>query len=72
MLNIRSIKFFMLRLAKRLLSTRRFTADHEWVSVSDGIATMGITDYAQKALGDVVYIEVPQVGQQVQQKGLMI
>jgi glycine cleavage system H protein len=40
----------------------RYTKDHEWVAVAGGIATVGITDFAQKQLGDVVYIELPAVG----------
>lgn len=52
-----------------LSATRKYTPEHEWVEVNDGIATVGITDYAQKALGDVVYIEVPQVGKKVAKKG---
>jgi hypothetical protein len=48
---------------------RRYTPEHEWVEINNGIATMGITDYAQKALGDVVYIEVPEVGKEVSKKG---
>jgi hypothetical protein len=51
---------------------RRYTPEHEWVEVNNGIATMGITDYAQKALGDVVYIEVPEVGKEVSKKGSSI
>lgn len=39
-----------------------FTEDHEWISVEKGIGTIGITDYAQKALGDVVFVELPAVG----------
>ncbi|KAI8906289.1 glycine cleavage system protein H, partial [Gorgonomyces haynaldii] len=46
----------------------RFTKDHEWVSYKDGVGTFGISDYAQKALGDVVYVEVPSVGDHVSQK----
>lgn len=42
-----------------------YTSDHEWVRVEGNIVTMGITDYAQDALGDVVYIQLPQVGAQV-------
>lgn len=41
---------------------RKYTNDHEWVQVADGIATVGITDYAQKQLGDVVFVELPDVG----------
>ncbi len=39
-----------------------FTKDHEWISVEGGAATVGITDYAQAALGDVVFVEVPAAG----------
>lgn len=42
-----------------------FTADHEWLSVADGIATVGITDYAQEQLGDLVFIEQPEVGRKL-------
>jgi glycine cleavage system H protein len=48
---------------------RKYTEDHEWVELTGNICKFGITDYAQKALGDVVYIEVPSVGDQVAQKG---
>jgi len=40
----------------------KFTKDHEWVSAENGIAAIGISDYAQKALGDIVYVELPAVG----------
>jgi len=40
----------------------RYSKDHEWVSVSDGVATLGITDYAQNSLGDVVYVDLPRSG----------
>ena len=39
-----------------------FTKDHEWISVEGGSATVGITDYAQAQLGDVVFVEVPPAG----------
>lgn len=39
-----------------------FTEDHEWVRVADGVGTVGVTDYAQEQLGDVVYVEVPTAG----------
>ena len=42
--------------------TVRYTYDHEWVSVNGNIATIGITDYAQAQLGDVVFVELPAVG----------
>lgn len=40
----------------------RYSKDHEWVAVDGEIATIGITDYAQSSLGDVVYIDFPRVG----------
>ena len=40
-----------------------FTEDHEWVRVEDGIATVGITDHAQDQLGDLVFVQLPDVGQ---------
>ena len=40
----------------------KFTKEHEWVKVEGDIAVVGITDYAQKELGDVVYVELPPVG----------
>ena len=40
----------------------RYSKDHEWVKVDGDIAAIGITDYAQHALGDVVYIDMPRVG----------
>ncbi len=47
------------------MSDRKFSKEHEWVDVEDGIATVGISDYAQEQLGDLVYIELPEVGQQI-------
>lgn len=43
----------------------RYSSDHEWVRLEDGKVRLGITDYAQDALGDVVYVEVPEVGAEV-------
>jgi len=40
----------------------RYTKEHEWIVVKDGIATIGITDYAQHELGDVVFVELPKAG----------
>lgn len=44
----------------------KYTEDHEWVSIEDGVATVGITDYAQESLGDLVYVELPEVGRVVE------
>lgn len=45
--------------------TRFFTDEHEWIDVDGTSATVGITDYAQSQLGDIVYVEVPAAGTQV-------
>jgi len=42
-----------------------YTTDHEWVRVEEGRIRLGITDYAQDALGDVVFVQVPEVGSEV-------
>ena len=42
----------------------RYSTDHEWVRLEDGRLRLGITDYAQDALGDVVFVEIPEVGAQ--------
>jgi glycine cleavage system H protein len=47
------------------MATERFTKDHEWVRLDAGIATVGITDHAQRQLGDVVFVELPEVGRKV-------
>jgi glycine cleavage system H protein len=39
-----------------------YSKDHEWISVQDNVGTVGITDYAQHELGDVVYVDLPEVG----------
>ena len=41
----------------------KYTKEHEWVSASSNIYTMGITDFAQSALGDIVYVQLPKVGE---------
>ena len=45
--------------------TVRFTKDHEWIRVEGDIGVVGITDYAQKQLGDIVFVELPTVGAKV-------
>lgn len=44
------------------MATTYFTEDHEWLRVEGDVATVGITDYAQEQLGDIVFVEIPQVG----------
>ena len=48
--------------------TRKFTEDHEWLIVEGDIATVGITEHAQDALGDVVFVDLPEVGKTYAQK----
>ena len=43
------------------MSDTRYTKDHEWVRLDGDIVTVGITDHAQEALGDVVFVELPEV-----------
>lgn len=43
----------------------RYTREHEWIELNGSIGTVGITDYAQSSLGDIVYVDVPKVGDSV-------
>ncbi len=49
------------------MSDMKFSEEHEWIRLDGEIATVGITDYAQAQLGDVVYVELPAIGKQVKQ-----
>jgi glycine cleavage system H protein len=49
------------------MSALRYTKDHEWIRVDGDLAVIGITDYAQSQLGDVVYVELPEIGRRVEQ-----
>ena len=51
------------------MSTTRYTKDHEWVRQEGDTAVIGITDYAQEQLGDIVYVELPEIGKKVDQGG---
>jgi glycine cleavage system H protein len=44
-----------------------YTKDHEWVRFADGIATIGVTDFAQGELGDVVFVQLPEIGSETSQ-----
>src|SRR5258706_13486746 len=44
----------------------RYTKDHEWIKIEGDTATIGITDFAQKELGDIVYVEVEQIGKELE------
>ncbi len=52
-------------------SDLRYTSDHEWARLESGVIRVGITDYAQDALGDVVFISLPEVGAQVEAGGVL-
>jgi len=49
--------------------TTRYTRDHEWIRLDGDTATIGITDYAQEQLGDIVFVELPEVGQALEKGG---
>ena len=51
------------------MADTRYSKDHEWVRREGDTATIGITDYAQNQLGDVVYVELPAIGRKVEQGG---
>jgi glycine cleavage system H protein len=50
----------------------KYTREHEWAKAEDGKVRMGITDFAQRELGDIVYVELPEVGREVSQGEAMI
>jgi glycine cleavage system H protein len=45
--------------------TTRYTRDHEWIRLDGDVATIGITDYAQEQLGDIVFVELPEIGKKL-------
>ncbi len=47
-------------------ATLRYTKDHEWIKIDGDIATVGITEFAQKELGDIVYVEVETIGKELE------
>ena len=51
------------------MSERRYSKDHEWVTVEGEVGTVGISDHAQEQLGDVVYVEVPEAGATIEKGG---
>lgn len=51
------------------MSEMRFTQEHEWIRVENGVGTVGITEYAQGQLGDVVFVELPAVGKELAKGG---
>ena len=55
-------------LSRRMYATRYFTDSHEWIEIDNNVATVGITNHAQEALGDVIYIGLPNVGDNIDAK----
>lgn len=49
--------------------TTRYTKDHEWIRLDGDVATVGITEHAQSQLGDIVYVELPEIGRKVDKGG---
>lgn len=43
----------------------KYTQDHEWIDLDNDIATIGVTDFAKQQLGDIVFIELPNVGEEI-------
>ncbi len=66
--NLQQKSFFSLQ-ATMLSANRRYTDKHEWITVNGNVGTVGITDYAQDKLGEVVYVELPEVGAELEQAG---
>eukprot|EP01118_Nematostelium_gracile_P020529 TRINITY_DN9978_c0_g1_i1.p2 TRINITY_DN9978_c0_g1~~TRINITY_DN9978_c0_g1_i1.p2 ORF type:complete len:171 (+),score=43.38 TRINITY_DN9978_c0_g1_i1:55-567(+) len=58
--------------SQRWFSSRRYTKEHEWIRVEGDIGVVGITDFAQKELGDVVYAELPDKGSSRKQKEVIV
>ena len=49
----------------KIIENLKYTKDHEWIKIDGEIATVGITDFAQNALGDIVFVELPDSGEQI-------
>ncbi len=46
-------------------SNLKYTKEHEWAALNDGVVTVGITDFAQSSLGDIVFVELPSIGEEI-------
>ena len=51
------------------MSDIKYTKDHEWIKLIDNIATIGITNHAQESLGDIVFVDLPEIGKEVSTGG---
>lgn len=54
----------------KIIEGLKYSSDHEWVKVEGSKAYIGITDYAQSSLGDIVYVELPEVGDEIEKEGV--
>ena len=50
------------------MNDKKYTEDHEWIELNNDIATVGITNHAQESLGDIVFVDLPEIGKQVVKK----
>ncbi len=53
---------------EKIMSEKKYSEDHEWVTIQNDIATIGISNHAQESLGDIVFIELPEIGKKVKVK----
>ena len=58
----KEIRFYLFASKKRIVSELKFTKEHEWIKIKNGLAIVGISDFAQEQLGDIVSIELPKAG----------
>lgn len=61
----------MIKLEYKFALDLKYTETHEWVQIEDDVATIGISDYAQNQLGDIVFVEFPAVGEKVNQNEIV-
>lgn len=55
----------MKQLAEAIMSEKKYTKDHEWLAINGDVVTVGITQYAEDNLGDVVFVELPELGRNI-------
>jgi glycine cleavage system H protein len=60
--DLKEIEFYLCRKKKWIVSELKFTREHEWIKIEEGAAIIGISDFAQEQLGDIVSIELPKAG----------
>ena len=51
------------------MSDKKYTKEHEWIELDGEIATIGITNHAQESLGDIVFVDLPEIGKKVKCRG---